>query len=85
VQELSHKVDRLRVSRFVLEQKQAVAFLLQPRLGFLQRVRMVELGRERAARPLKNLPNQVKIFLSVAHQQDMKWRWCQGGFRGSRH
>lgn len=75
MQELSHKVDRLCVSGFVLEQNQAIALLLQHRLGFLQRVGMLEFRCQQALGPLKHLANQVKIFLFVAHQQDMQHRW----------
>ncbi len=49
MEKLGHKVNRLGVARFMLKQDQAVALLLHHRLGFLQRVGMVEVGGEEVA------------------------------------
>ncbi|MGC1647375.1 MAG: hypothetical protein WA741_16280 [Candidatus Sulfotelmatobacter sp.] len=48
-EKLGHKVNCLDVSRFMLEQDQAVAPLLHHYFGFLQRVSMVEVGDEEVA------------------------------------
>lgn len=48
MEKLGHKVNRLGVARFMLKH-QAVALLLHHRLGFLQRVGMVEVGGEEVA------------------------------------
>ena len=49
MEKLRHKMDCLGVSGFMLKQDQAVALLLQHRLGFLQRVGVIEVGREDVA------------------------------------
>jgi hypothetical protein len=63
VKKVSHKLNRFSVPGFVLEQNQDRRALLQHLLGFFERVGMVEVGREQVADALKNLANQVEIFL----------------------
>jgi hypothetical protein len=74
MQELSHKVDRLCVSGFGLEQNPAIALLLQHRLGFLEWACSSSVASRLWVRSSISRIRQ-KIFLFVAHQQDMQHRW----------